>query len=148
MRTLLLVASLMLSAQTPRPGFDAVSVKVNTAKGGPTRVATFPTRFSAVNATLHMLVRYAFNVPEYRLSGGPNWMDTDRFDLEGAAGGTVDFDVVRAMTRTVLEDRFKLRSHIEERDQPIFALTVARRDGKLGDQMTPAGDACKEIKPP
>src|ERR1043166_655179 len=148
MRTLLLVASLMLSAQTPRPGFDAVSVKVNTAKGGPSRVATFPTRFSAVNATLHMLVRYAFNVPDYRLSGGPNWMDSDRFDIEGAAGRTADFEEIRAMTRTVLEDRFKLRSHVEQRDQPIFVLTVARRDGKLGDQMTPAGEECKPITPP
>ena len=147
-RLLIPLVCLLAGAQTPRPAFEAASVKVNTRNDGLTRVATFPTRFSAVNATLHMLVRYAFNVPDFRLSGGPNWMDSDRFDIEGAAGRTVEFDEIRAMTRTVLEDRFKLRSHVEQREQPIFVLTVSRRDGKLGPQMTPAGDECKLITPP
>ncbi len=147
-KTLVLLAFAVVSAQTSQPAFDAVSVKVNTGGTGPTRVATFPNRFSAVNATLHMLVRYAFNVPDYRLSGGPNWMDADRFDIEGAAGRTAEFDEIRAMTRAALEDRFRLRSHVEKRDQPLFVLTVARRDGKLGDQMAPATDECKPLTPP
>ena len=147
-RLLIPVVCLIAAAQTPRPAFEAASVKVNTRNDGLTRVATFPTRFSAVNATLHMLVRYAFNLPDYRLSGGPNWMDGDRFDVEGAAGRTADFDEVRAMARTALEDRFMLRSHVEKRDQPIFVLTVARRDGKLGDQIAPAGEECKPVTPP
>src|SRR6478672_10445504 len=111
-RLLILAAGLVALAQTPRPTFDAVSVKVNSG-GGLTRVATLPNRLSAVNATLHMLVRYAFNVPDYRLSGGPSWMDSDRFDIEGAAGRTAEFDEIRAMARTVLEDRFMVRSHVE-----------------------------------
>jgi len=142
------IALLLSAAQTPRPVFEAASVKFNTGGGGPTRVSTFPSRFSAVNATLHMLVRYAFNVPDYRLSGGPNWMDADRFDIEGAAGRSVDFDDIRAMTRAVLEDRFKLRSHVESREQPILVLSMARRDGKLGEKMMPAGEECKTITPP
>ena len=147
-RLLIPVVCLIAAAQTPRPAFEAASVKVNTRNDGLTRVATFPTRFSAVNATLHMLVRYAFNIPDYRLSGGPNWMDGDRFDVEGAAGRSADFDEIRAMARTTLEDRFMLRSHVEKRDQPIFVLTVARRDGKLGDQIAPAGEECKPVTPP
>ncbi|HXE84715.1 MAG TPA: TIGR03435 family protein, partial [Gemmatimonadales bacterium] len=74
--------------------------------------------------------------------------DADRFDIEGAAGRTADFEEIRAMTRTVLEDRFKLRSHVEQREQPILVLTVARRDGRLGDDMAPAGGECKPITPP
>lgn len=148
-KALILVAfAAVVSAQTSQPAFDAVSVKVNTGGTAPTRVATLPNRFSAVNATLRMLARYAFNVPDYRLSGGPNWMDADRFDIEGAAGRTAPFDEIRAMTRTALENRFKLRSHVEKRDQPIFILTVARRDGKLGEQMAPATDECKPLTPP
>ncbi|HXD75986.1 MAG TPA: TIGR03435 family protein, partial [Vicinamibacterales bacterium] len=99
MRKLVLPAAVLVlaAAQTPRPAFEAASVKVNTSQQGIVRVSTFPTRFSAVNATLHMLVRYAFNVPDYRLSGGPGWMDADRFDIEGAAGRTADFEEIRAM---------------------------------------------------
>jgi uncharacterized protein (TIGR03435 family) len=147
-RWLIVLAGMVAAAQAPRPAFDAVSVKVNTAKDGLTRVATFPTRFSAVNATLHMLIRYAFDVPDYRLSGGPTWMDSDRFDIAGAAGHTAEFEETRAMARTMLEDRFALRTHVERRDQPIFVLTIARRDGTLGDQMARAGEGCKPVTPP
>jgi len=148
MRKLLIVlASLFAAGQTARPAFDAVSVKVNSARDGLTRVVTYPTRFSAANATLHTLVRYAFNVLDYRLSGGPTWMDDDRFDVEGAAGRITEFDEMRSMARTMLEDRFMLRTHVEQRDQPIFVLTIARRDGKLGDQMVRAGEECKPVAP-
>src|SRR5215472_15428109 len=146
-RLFIILTSLLAAGQTPRLAFDAASVKINAAHDGPSRVATFPNRLSAVNATLHMLVRYAFNVPDYRLSGGPSWMDADRFDVEGTAGRTAEFDEVRAMTRTLLEDRFLLRSHVEQRDQPIFVLTLARRDGKLGDQLSPAGAECRPVTP-
>ena len=148
MRRLTIAVVVFIAAQAPRPAFEAASVKVNTDPAGPSRVATFPTRLSAVNATLHMLVRYAFNVQDYRLSGGPNWMDTDRFDIEGAAGHAAEFDEVRLMVRTLLEDRFKLRSHVEQREQPVFVLTVARRDGKLGDHLSPSGAECKPVTAP
>jgi uncharacterized protein (TIGR03435 family) len=147
-RILLVAAALLATAQTPRPAFDAASVKLNTAHQGIVRVATFPTRLSAVNANLRLLLRYAYNLPDFRMIGGPDWMDTERFDIEGSAGATVAFDDIRAMTRTMLEDRFKLRAHLESRDQPIMLLTVARRDGKLGDQIKPSSDECLPIVPP
>jgi uncharacterized protein (TIGR03435 family) len=40
--------------------------------------------------------------------------------------------------RTLLEDRFRLRTHMESRDEPVYVLTVARRDG-LGDQIKLSG---------
>jgi uncharacterized protein (TIGR03435 family) len=144
---LIILVSVFAAGQAPRPAFDAVSVKINPAKDGLTRVATFPTRFNAVNATLHLLVRYAFDVPDYRLSNGPSWIDADRFDIDGAAGRTAELDEMRAMARAMLEDRFMLRTHVERRDQPIFVLTIARRDGKLGDQMSRAGEECKPLTP-
>src|SRR3954470_14455055 len=115
MSRIVIAAVLLFAAQTPKPAFDAASVKVNTAQQQIVRVATFPTRLSAVNANLRLLLRYAYNLPDFRMIGGPDWMDTARFDIEGAAGGTVPFDAVRAMTRTLLEDRFKLRAHMETR---------------------------------
>ncbi len=112
------------------------------------RVATFPTRFSAVNASLRLLLRYAYGLPDFRMIGGPDWMDTARFDIEGAAGGIVPFDQLRAMTRTLLEERFKLRAHMETRELPTYDLVLARRDGKLGNQITPSGTECLPITPP
>jgi len=134
--------------QAPRPAFEAASVKSNTSVGGFIRVMTPPGRFSVVNAPLRMVLRNAFALPDYRMSGGPGWIDTDRWDIEATAGGAATFDEIRAMTRTLLEDRFKLKTHTETRQLPIYVLSVARRDGKLGDQIKPSGAECLPITPP
>src|SRR5258706_2400927 len=151
MQPSLLVTTLLMiaAAQAPRPVFEAASVKPNTAQSPLVRVSTFPNRFSAVNATVRMLVRYAYSLPDYRIAGGPNWIDADRFDIEATAGSSGgSFDAVRAMTRALLEDRFKFRARMETRDQAIYELTVVRRDGKLGQQIKPSGSDCLPITPP
>ena len=80
--------------------------------------------------------------------GGPSWLDTDRFDVEATAGASVTFDQIRAMTRTLLEDRFQFKTHTETRELPIYVLSVARRDAKLGDQIKPSGAECLPMIPP
>jgi uncharacterized protein (TIGR03435 family) len=145
--TLVLVAAQALGAaqESQRPAFDAASVKLNTSRTLPVRISTFPGRFSASNVSLRMLVRNAYSLQDFQMSGGPNWMDADRFDVDATAGGSTTFDRIRAMTRTLLQDRFKLVAHNETRELPIYILTVARRDGKLGDQIKQAGTECKPI---
>lgn len=140
---------LLGGAQAPRPAFEAASVKVNPATNYVVRQSTFPNRFSGVNMTLRMLVGHAYRLDAYRMAGGPSWFDTDRFDVEATAGNAGgDANTIRAMMRTLLEDRFRLRTHMEMRDQPIYVLTLARRDGKLGDQIAPSGSECLPVKPP
>ncbi len=46
------------------------------------------------------------------------------------------------MMRALLADRFKLAVHTESRELPIYALTLARRDGKTGSQLRPAAVDC------
>src|SRR5947209_4720317 len=46
------------------------------------------------------------------------------------------------MLRTLLAERFKLTFHNERRELPIYALVIARRDGKLGSQLHPSSDDC------
>lgn len=135
------------AAQTPRPAFEAASVKVNKSGTGLVRLSTFPGRLTAVNVTLRMLVRYAYNIQDFQMSGGPAWIDADRFDVEATAGSTQGFDGIRLMTRTLLGDRFKLVAHTESRELPIYVLAIARRDGRLGDQINPAGPDCKPMTP-
>src|SRR5262249_36869265 len=53
------------------------------------------------------------------------------------------FDKLKSMLR----DRFKLIVHMETREQPMFALVLARRDGKLGQKMTPSTTDCTPTGP-
>jgi uncharacterized protein (TIGR03435 family) len=139
---------LVATAQTPRPSFEAASVKANRSGGPLVRLATPTGRFSAVNVTLRMLVREAYRLQDFRVTGGPGWMDTERFDVEATAGSPVTFDENRAMLRTLLEDRFHLKTHTETRELPMYVLSVARRDAKLGDQIKPSGAECLPMTPP
>jgi uncharacterized protein (TIGR03435 family) len=42
------------------------------------------------------------------------------------------------MVRTLLADRFKLAVHHETRELPIYALLLARNDGRLGPKLQPS----------
>jgi uncharacterized protein (TIGR03435 family) len=46
------------------------------------------------------------------------------------------------MVRALLADRFKLKMHTEPREQSVFALVLARNDGKIGSQLTKSETTC------
>jgi len=73
---------------------------------------------------------------------------TDRFVVEAAAGTTASADEVRMMLRTLLADRFKLASHDEARELPVFALVTTRRDRQRDAQLRRSGVECRPITPP
>lgn len=56
--------------------------------------------------------------------GLPHWADTDRFDVVARASGEAADTAMRGMVRTLLAERFGLRTHIEHREQPTYSLVV------------------------
>jgi len=139
-----------LLAQEPstNAAFDVTSVKPNNSGSG--RVLMLPAAnggWQAENMTLGMLVRLAFQLQDNQLVGGPKWLFEDRFDVMGS--GTSPgregplFDKLKAM----LADRFKLVTHVETREQSIYQLVLARRDGKLGDKLTRSTTDCTPTAP-
>jgi len=66
------------------------------------------------------------------IEGAPDWMDSDRYTIEAKAEKPVDRGMMRGpMLQALLEDRFKLKLHWENRDIPLLALTVAKGGPKL-----------------
>jgi uncharacterized protein (TIGR03435 family) len=51
------------------------------------------------------------------------------------------------MLRALLEDRFKLRTHTETRQQQIYALVKARSDGRLGPGLHESAVDCLALAP-
>jgi len=72
----------------------------------------------------------------------PQWAERDFYDItvKPPAGATPD--QIEQMWRTLFKQRLKLDAHHEMRDTPIFALVVARADGKLGAQLKPSPHDC------
>jgi uncharacterized protein (TIGR03435 family) len=135
---LLVIPSLFVHAQQDRePAFDVTSVKANTS--GSVSVGGPGDRFSkgqfhTTNIPLRLLIRQSFQLFQADdIIGGPSWLDTDRWDITGKTESATA--TMLPMIRTLLRDRFKLASHFEKRELPVYALVVASTDGRLGPAL-------------
>jgi uncharacterized protein (TIGR03435 family) len=118
--------------QPPRPAFDVASIKPNVSGvRGPTFAPMSGGRLTVENNPVTNLIGNAYGVRRNQIVGGPGWMDSDRFDIEARAEGSPSKDQLMLMLQTLLEDRFKLRVHLETRELPVFILTAAKGGVKL-----------------
>jgi uncharacterized protein (TIGR03435 family) len=122
--------------------FEAASIRRNTSGETRIRFETPPGRLTAVNIPLRFAIRQAYRVPEARIIGGPSWLDTDRFDILATAGGEATSEAIRSMLRALLADRFGLALRSEERDMPIYSLTVAKAARDLGPNLRRSTTDC------
>jgi len=128
--------SAFAAAQTPATTFEVASVKPN--KSGSTQVTTNfgTTAVTLINLQLRPIIQFAWgiNTPS-RLVGVPDWANVERFDVIGKADSIPSREAMRPMLQALLAERFKLATHMEQRDQPLYALVRARRDGTLGSGL-------------
>lgn len=108
-------------------------------------------RFTASNVSLKRLLQYqAYGIPESRISGGPKWISSERFDIEAKTDNpaadrlrTLARDQRTLQTRTMfqqlLADRFKLTVHWETRDLRVYAMVLAQKGPGLQPSKEPDG---------
>jgi uncharacterized protein (TIGR03435 family) len=97
------------------------------------QIATSPGRLSVINATLKDLVLGAYGLADYQVSGGPEWVDSARFNVEGKAPGNATREQRLLMLRALLTERFKLKVHQGLKELAIYALEL----GKNGPKFRP-----------
>ena len=127
------------------PTFDVVSIKRNMAGVGPGNLAPpiFRPDGSLVlkNVTVNVLIARAY--PGTDIVGLPDWVRTERYDIATTSTlSTATAEDRIAMLRAMLADRFQLKTHIEQREQQVFDLVLARKDGKLGPGLTQSDVNC------
>jgi uncharacterized protein (TIGR03435 family) len=122
--------------------FEVASVKPNKSGDDNSRLGLQPGgRITATNVALRLLIRNVYNVQAYQIVGEPDWIATERFDIEAKADRDYSpqsdgpAPELIAMMRNLLADRFKLVVHRETREMPVYALVLARADGTFGPQM-------------
>jgi uncharacterized protein (TIGR03435 family) len=144
---LTLAAAGALHAQAPASpaAFDVSSVKPN-KEGGPSSVRVTPGGMLTVtNNNLRNIIRNAWNIKKDQIVGGPEWLDSDRFDITAKASVPFKQDEARAMLQALLAERFGLKTHTETRELPVYLLVLARKDGVLGPQMKKADIDCAAL---
>jgi uncharacterized protein (TIGR03435 family) len=87
------------------------------------------------NATLASLIHFGYGLRDFQVIGGPDWLSKDMFELQAKAAGEPSEPEMKLMLRSLLEDRFGLVMHNEQRDTRFFAMVPARSDGRLGPYL-------------
>ena len=145
------IATAPAAAQTdPRPAFAVATIKKNTSGADARSMRLQPGgRIVVTNQPLRQLIVFAYSLQPQQLAGGPPWLDTDRFDITAQAEGNISPTPpggppgpAQLMMQRLLAERFGLVVHTESRELPVYALTVARRDGQLGPRIKPAVTDC------
>ena len=143
-------------AVDPSATFEVASVKANKSGDNRTMIGGQPGgRFNVTNAALRQIIQIAYQIQPFQLVGGPNWIGDERFDIVAKAPantpiigppGSASPGPMQVMMRNLLAERFKLKVHTESRDMPIYALVLARSDGKLGPKINPSTVDCAALR--
>ena len=102
-------------------------------------------RFTATNTPLRLLIMSAYELrQEARLVGGPPDLLAAKYDITAKAETEKTFapGELPPLLRALLADRFKLKTHMESRELPMYDLVLARSDGRLGPDMRPSKSDC------
>ena len=128
-----------LSLMDPKlvPGYEVATIKLSPPdqQGG---AFTLRGRHMVIlNFTVADLIKIAYNLNQTQLIGGPDWMNTVRYDLDILPDheGLPSIDQARGITRKLLADRFALKYHEDTKELSVYILSVA----KTGPKITKSG---------
>jgi uncharacterized protein (TIGR03435 family) len=129
------------SAPAPIQRFEVATVKPSVADSSSSSgIKTGHGRLDAQNVTLKRCIIGAYGVGPQQITGGPDWLDADRFEILAKAEQPVNDDaVLMLMLQDLLAERFRLVVHRETKTVPAFVLEVAKNGPKL--ERAVAGEA-------
>ncbi len=123
-----------------RPAFEVASVKaVPPEAHAESRLDVTGGNLAMERQSLKELIRWAYDVEVWRIEG-PAWIDSQEFDIRAKAAGSVGQDQIKAMLQTLLEGRFKLALHREQRIVPVYSLVVGKDGPKMHEVQEEARD--------
>jgi len=99
--------------------------------------------YNGIGVTVRDMLTVMYRLPRRQVIGGPGWVDSERFDVMVRADHRYSIDELHAMFQNMLADRFHLKLHIETKQGPVYALTIA----KSGLKMAPVEEGFARNSP-
>jgi uncharacterized protein (TIGR03435 family) len=124
----------------PESRFEVVSIKLSDASAQP-RFGMTPGRFELAGAPVRMVV--ATVLPVRRVFGWPDGIDAERYTISAKMPDGAPQAAMQVAIRNLLKDRFKLVTHQETRELPVYNLVLARSDGRLGPALKESSVECR-----
>ncbi len=150
MRRLAVVAvfslSATLAAQQAAPAFEAASIKRSAPGAEYGGWSSQPGgRWAMRNGPVSVLIRQAYPTEARELINAPGWVTDESYDVNAVAAGNPGIEQIRPMLRTLLAERFKLAVHYEAREQPVYALRIARNDKRTPPALKRSTLDCEAV---
>jgi uncharacterized protein (TIGR03435 family) len=131
----ILSACAFCQAAETLPKFEAADVHVSpkpASTNGPMGqfVRTSPARngrYEIKTATMVDLIRIAYGYQPDKILGGPSWLEMDRFDITAKIPPDSTADTQKQMLQSLLQERFKLAGHKEDKPLPTYALVAGKK---------------------
>jgi uncharacterized protein (TIGR03435 family) len=128
-----LLAATVSYAQT-QSSFEVASIKPSNSADRRPLIRNEPGgRFTAANVTAKRLIKWAYNIKDFQISGGPGWMGSDLFDIAAKPEGSAKPVQIPRMVQSLLADRFQLVTRRETKEMPVYTLVVAKNGPKFKD---------------
>ena len=143
----LAIPSLFAQSAEPQLSFEVISIKpAGYHPGYDTHMRG--DLYSAAGVTAKFLIEYAYGITDDQLSGGPDWINSDKYAIDAKIPDSTVADwhkkydpgkraeEMRSMMRSLLADRFQLKISHRTKELPVFALVIA----KDGPKISPSTD--------
>ena len=124
------------------PRFEVASVKPGDPNANRASVGTPPRRFFQQDMNLFSALGLAFGMRPYQLLPLPDFVQRERFSIDARMPEGAKQADLPLMLRALLVDRFKLRYHVDRKEEDGYVLTLARRDGRLGPKLRVSSVDC------
>ena len=123
-------------AADAKPSFEVATIKpsnpdtpgqsITVGRGGGNSFAT-------QNTPLSELIKFAYGVHGKQVTGGPSWIEMDRYDIlaKPDTPGVPSVTQLRSMVQKLLAERFGLEFHREKKEISAYVLTVDKAGVKM-----------------
>jgi uncharacterized protein (TIGR03435 family) len=90
-------------------------------------------RFVVAGTPVMWSLRYAYGLKDYQIAGAPAWLNdfASAYDIEGKPPVPVNNEQCRLMVQSLFADRFKLVTHWEMKESPVYLLSIGKNGTKL-----------------
>ena len=120
-------------AADANPSFELATIKPSKPDTPGKLLRLNGRNFSTINTTVNDLITYAYGLHARQITGGPDWLESDKYDLAAIPDkpGSPNQTQLKVMVQKLLTDRFKLTFHNEKKDITVYAITVLKTGPKL-----------------
>ena len=122
-----------IMAADAKPEFEVSTIKPSKPDERFSLLVNRSGMMNTTNTSLADLIKFAYDLHEKQIVGGPTWIETDKFDVTGKPDteGLPNPTQLKMMVQKMLADRFQLSFHREKKDLSVYAITIAKGGHKL-----------------